>query len=214
MNDASRSTLRNAALLAVFASATAGALALMVAATHDRIQAEQRRAEQEALRALLPEGGFDNDPVTDRVDLIAPDGLGDGRPRRIHRARAGNTPIAAVMSVVAPDGYSGAIELLVGVRTDGSVVGVRVVSHRETPGLGDPIEAAKSDWIRGFDGRSLGQPPAERWAVRRDGGDFDQFAGATISPRAVVGAVKRALQWFMTHQELVFATPTDDDRTP
>jgi electron transport complex protein RnfG len=113
--------------------------------------------------------------------------------------------VAAVFSVVARGGYAGDIELLVGVRADGRVAGVRVVEHHETPGLGDGIEADKSDWIRGFDGRSLGDPPREDWAVRRDGGDFDQFTGATITPRAVVEAVRDTLIYFEDHRDQVFA---------
>jgi electron transport complex protein RnfG len=207
MSEALRASVRTALRLAAFTAGTAAVLAAVHLATREPIEIEQRRAERAALSALLPASGFDNDPVLDSVRIVAPEGLGDDRPRLVRRARLGGAPVAAVLSVVAVDGYAGPIELLVGVRADGTVVGVRVVSHRETPGLGDPIEKERSDWIDGFAGRALGDPPAERWRVRRDGGDFDQFAGATITPRAVVGAVRRALTWFGENQERVFGDP-------
>lgn len=204
MNEALRASLRTALRLAAFTAGTAAVLAAVHLATREPIAAEQRRAERAALAALLPESGFDNDPVTDTTRIVAPDGLGDEQPRLVRRARLRGEPVAAVLSVVAPDGYAGPIELLVGVRADGRVIGVRVVAHRETPGLGDPIEKERSDWIDGFAGRALGDPAPARWAVRRDGGDFDQFAGATITPRAVVGSVRRALTWFGENRDVVF----------
>lgn len=204
MSEALRASLRTALRLAAFTAGTAAVLGAVHLATREPIATEQRRAERAALAALLPESGFDNDPVADTILLRAPDAFGDDRPRPVRRATLRGEPVAAVLSVVAPDGYGGPIELLIGVRVDGSVVGVRVVAHAETPGLGDPIEEARSDWIHTFAGRGLGDPPAHRWAVRRDGGDFDQFAGATITPRAVVAAVRRALTWFGENRGLVF----------
>ena len=111
---------------------------------------------------------------------------------------------AATSEAVAPDGYSGPIRLLVGVNADGTVAGVRVLSHRETPGLGDPIDAARSDWIHGFEGRALDDPPAAAWTVRKDGGAFDEFTGATITPRAVVHAVRRVLEYAQANREALF----------
>jgi electron transport complex protein RnfG len=214
MKESARSGLGAALRLLAFTAVTAAVLAAMVAATRERIAAGERRAQLEQLAALLPESGYDNDPIADRTRLVAPEGLGDAKPRTIWRARRGGVPAAAVLSVVAPDGYAGPIELLVGVDAAGTVLGVRVVAHRETPGLGDPIEEARSEWIHGFDGRALGDPPAAGWAVRRDGGQFDQFAGATISPRAVVGAVRRALEWYAAHHGEVFDAPAiaEDER--
>jgi electron transport complex protein RnfG len=207
MSDAARSGIGAALRLAAFTAVTAAVLAAMVAATRDRIAEGERRTQLAQLAALLPEGGYDNDPVADRTRLIAPEGLGSDRPRTVWRARRGGQPAAAVLSVVAPDGYGGPIELLIGVDAAGTVIGVRVVAHHETPGLGDPIEESRSEWIHGFDGRALGDPPPEAWAVRRDGGQFDQFAGATITPRAVVGAVRRALEWYAGHRTEVFDAP-------
>ncbi len=108
---------------------------------------------------------------------------------------------------VAPDGYAGSIRLLVGIGADGRLLGVRVVAHRETPGLGDAIDERKSTWIDGFKGRSLGDPALERWHVKKDGGDFDQFTGATVTPRAVVGAVLDALLYFEANRATLLAAP-------
>jgi electron transport complex protein RnfG len=117
--------------------------------------------------------------------------------------------VAAIIPVTAPDGYSGDIELIVGVNADGSIAGVRVLSHKETPGLGDKVDLRKSDWILGFNGRSLNNPELAGWAVRKDKGVFDQFTGATITPRAVVAATLRALQFADAHSKTLFARPGD-----
>jgi Na+-translocating ferredoxin:NAD+ oxidoreductase subunit G len=123
----------------------------------------------------------------------------------VYRARRNGETIAIVIAPVAPDGYSGSIRLLVGIDREGRVLGVRVTAHKETPGLGDAIDKRKSPWILGFDGKSLQDPPAARWAVRKDGGDFDEFTGATITPRAVVGAVAGALVYFERHRDELLA---------
>jgi electron transport complex protein RnfG len=124
----------------------------------------------------------------------------------VYRALKDAKPVALVMSVIAPDGYSGSIKLLVGINTDGTLSGVRAVAHRETPGLGDAIEEQRSDWVQQFNGASLENPPLDRWKVRKDGGDFDQLTGATITPRAVVQAVRNALLYYRQHRETLFAT--------
>ena len=136
--------------------------------------------------------------------------LGARQPMPAYVAMKNGQPSAVILQAIAPDGYSGAIQLLVGVQADGRVAGVRVVAHRETPGLGDKIELAKSPWIRSFENRSLSDPEASGWAVKKDRGEFDQFAGATITPRAVVGAVHRALQYFAAHKQELLAA----DRAP
>ena len=130
------------------------------------------------------------------------------RPARAYPARIGGETRAVVLEVVAPDGYSGEIRLLVGIHADGRVAGVRVTAHKETPGLGDYIEATRGPWIRQFDGRSLDDPPTEQWRVKKDGGRFDYLAGATVTPRAVVKAVRRALEYFAAHRaELLEVAP-------
>lgn len=183
-------------------------LAGLHALTRDRIAGQQRRAQLDALRVVLPAALHDNDPLRDRIFVTAPQWLGGDAPMQVWRARLAGRDSALVLEAVAPEGYNGAIGLLLGVRADGSVSGVRVTSHRETPGLGDPIDASRSDWILGFDRRSLRDPPPERWRVRRDGGDFDQLAGATVTPRAIVHAVRRALAYLDRHgAELYAAAP-------
>lgn len=126
------------------------------------------------------------------------------------RARRANEPVAVVLQFNAVKGYNGDIRLLAGINADGTLRGVRVVSHKETPGLGDGIEIEKSDWIRDFVGKSLADPQSEKWSVSRDGGDFDQFTGATITPRAVVDAVRMALEFFEANREILFGTPPDE----
>jgi len=122
----------------------------------------------------------------------------------VFRARKNNEPVAAVLTSVAPDGYSGSIKILIAVYADGSLSGVRVISHKETPGLGDKIDAQRDDWILQFAGLSLSSPDKSRWKVKKDGGDFDQFTGATITARAVVNAIKRTLEFFEANQDKLF----------
>ena len=123
----------------------------------------------------------------------------------VYRARLAGHPVAAIIESVAPDGYSGSIRLLVGVTPDGRLLGVRVLQHHETPGLGDAIEERRSDWIRSFEGRSLRDPPLARWKVRKDGGDFDQLTGATMTPRAVVAAVRNTMLFVQRQGPALFA---------
>jgi Na+-translocating ferredoxin:NAD+ oxidoreductase subunit G len=187
-----RPMLRAGALLAAFAVFAATVLAGVHALTRDQITAAQQARLLRELNAVLPNSRYDNALATDTVTLDDP-ALGEGA-RTVYLARKGERPVASIFTVTAPDGYSGPIELLVGVQVDGQLTGVRVTQHRETPGLGDKIETRKSSWILSFDGLGLGNTPERDWAVRKDGGRFDQFTGATITPRAVVAAVHRTLQ--------------------
>lgn len=193
------SIARNALGLALFAAVTVGVVAVTHVATRDRIERQQAAADASALMAIAPEGAARERMLDARLPVADPR-LGYETPRDAYvvRARAdeADAPLALLVPVVAPDGYSGAIRLIVGIHRNGRLTGVRVLEHRETPGLGDQIEARKSDWIESFRGRSLGAPPAEGWTVKPDGGTFDAFTGATITPRAVVRAVYRALEWF------------------
>lgn len=198
---------RGALTLAVVGALGLGGLLAMRALTAERIAEQQRAATLRALAVLLPPG-FDNDPEADRIAVVAPAWLGSEAPLVVRRARKDDRIEALLLEAVAPDGYNGEIRLLVGVDALGRVIGVRVVEHHETPGLGDPIEIQRGPWITGFDGRSLRDPTTDAWRVRRDGGAFDQLAGATITPRAVVGAVRRALQFVETHGEALAGTPS------
>ena len=128
---------------------------------------------------------------------------------RGYRVRLGTEVVGVILPTTARDGYSGDIRALVGIRSDGSVAGVRVVAHKETPGLGDKVDLRKSDWVLGFTDRRLTDPLPNRWTVRKDGGDFDQFTGATVTPRAVVVATRRALEYAELHASNLFETGAD-----
>lgn len=199
----------SAGLLAAFAVVGGGLVALTEQLTRDRISENERRAQLQSLQEILPASAYDNDLLEDTVSLEDTTGLGVAPPVVIHRAFRDGEAVAAIFPVVAPDGYGGPIHLLMAVHVDGRIAGVRVTRHSETPGLGDPIEARRSDWIHDFEGRQLGEEPDEKWAVEADGGDFDQFTGATITPRAVVRAVRRGLVYFEANRELIF--PDDPD---
>ena len=196
--------LKNATVLGLFAIVTVGAVTLLQQGTAERIQAAERAAQVRALGEILPTGSYDNHLLDDSV-LVQDRLLGNRSPLPAYVAIKDGRPTAVILQAIAPDGYSGAIHLLVGIHAEGRVAGVRVIGHRETPGLGDKIELAKSPWIRSFEGKSLTNPEADGWAVKKDRGEFDQFAGATITPRAVVGAVHRALQYFDAHKAELLA---------
>lgn len=207
-------SLKPAVTLGLYALGGTLLLAVTWRFTADRIGEEERRTRQQTLYEIVPRETHTNEMLDDTIQVTAPDALGTERPVTVYRARRNGEPYAVAMEVVAPNGYSGPIRLLVGIRADGTLAGVRVVAHQETPGLGDKIEASKTDWIRQFQGLSLGNPPASDWAVREDGGDFDSFTGATVTPRAVVGAIKRALIYFAEHKQRLFQpSPDEPDAT-
>lgn len=191
--------------LFLFAIAGTAVVAFTYQATAKRIADNERAALLHSLHALIPPERYNNDILHDTLEIRDATFLGTTKPVTVYRARKDGLPAAAVLTSVAPDGYSGTIKLLVGILSDGKLAGVRVIAHHETPGLGDTIDQEKSDWILEFTGRSLGDPPSEQWKVKRDGGVFDQFTGATISPRAVVKAVQRALVYFARHRDQLFA---------
>ncbi|MBI5331457.1 MAG: RnfABCDGE type electron transport complex subunit G [Betaproteobacteria bacterium] len=177
------------ALLAVAALVTSAALALASRATAPAIAAAEARDLQQSLAQVLP-GRYENDLLKD--SLLAPGPEGEVTVYRARRAGK----VEAVVFQVTGYGYAGRIVCMMGVDRSGRILGVRVLKHSETPGLGDKIEPAKADWIHRFEGTFLGDPPPEKFAVKKDGGVFDQFAGATITPRAVVKAVKGGLEFF------------------
>ena len=209
---ASGSPLKSAAVAAAVLAAAAVVAVAGLALVHERaapqIEASRRAQHLRQLTALLGDAAFDNDPLSDTVSMLDPELLGTDEPLIAHRVRLGATPVAVLLNVVAPDGYAGAIRLLVAIDPQGRLLGVRVLEHHETPGLGDLVEERRSNWIRNFDGRALGDPPVERWTVRKDGGDFDQFTGATVTPRAIVQAVRNALLYFSRHQDELLAAPS------
>jgi len=178
-----------AALLGGVALITTAALALADRATASDIAAAQARDMQQSLTQVLP-GEYDNDLLKDTLVLNGPNG-----EVIVYRARRAGR-VEAVVFKVSGSGYAGPIDCMMGIDRNGHITGVRVIKHKETPGLGDKIEPAKGHWIYEFEGKYLGDPPAEKWAVKKDGGVFDQFAGATITPRGVVKAVKGGLDFF------------------
>lgn len=202
MTAAPREARRAALRLAMTALVAAGLLTGVQALTRERIAAAERQAQLQALAVVLPASRYDNDPLADAVLVQAPAWLGL-QQATVRRARLGGRASALVIEASAPDGYSGPIHLLVTVDADGRVGAVRVTRHQETPGLGDAIEAEKGDWIAGFARRSLRDPAEPRWAVRKDGGDFDQLAGATVTPRAIVAAVRRCLTFVARHGDAI-----------
>jgi electron transport complex protein RnfG len=181
------------ALLAAAALITTAALTLAAQATGPAIAAAEAHDLQQSLRQVLP-GSYDNDLLKDTLVLPGPEG-----DLTVYRARRAGQVEAVVFQVIGK-GYAGRIVCMMGVDKAGHLLGVRVIKHAETPGLGDKIEPAKSDWIHAFVGKFLGEPPPEQFAVQKDGGVFDQFAGATITPRAVVNAVKGGLEFFAREQ--------------
>ena len=196
---------RAGVLLAAFALAGGSLLALTYSSTHERIAQNEREFTLASLNQIVDEQRYDNDLFNDMLMVHDRELLGSKDPVEVYRARKQGQPVAAIIASAAPDGYNGTIHLLVGVNIDGSLAGVRIANHRETPGLGDGIEIERSDWVLDFDGRSLGKPDLDRWQVKRDGGEFDQFTGATITPRAVVKAVKNTLIYFSAHKDELFS---------
>lgn len=171
----------------------------------------ERQVLLNTLNSIVPHELYDNDIVQDTLTIADEEYLGSKQPSTIYIARKNGVPAAAVVSVVAPNGYSGPIELLVGINYQGSITGVRVVKHKETPGLGDGIEAQRSDWIDAFVAKNLNNPPTAGWQVKRDGGQFDQFTGATITPRAVVAAVHNSLRFFEKKKDQLFMLPQNSE---
>jgi len=189
-------------------------LALTYLQTKERIAKSEQEEKLKLISQLVPRSSFDNNIVADTVALRPDLLLGTTSAGLAYRARKDGAPVAVAMEVIAPDGYSGRIDLLVAIQADGALAGVRVVTHKETPGLGDYIDIAKSNWITGFDGKALLAGKDSDWQVKKDGGQFDYMAGATITPRAVVKAVHHALQYYALHREALLAAPVAASAQP
>jgi len=199
-----RQILLSGLFLCLFAVVGTSLVALTEYTSSDAIADNERRVLLRNLYALLPGDELDNDIAADTLVLPPSPLLGTEQASVAYRARRGGEPVAVIFNSIAPDGYSGRIHLLVGVYVDGRLAGVRVVKHAETPGLGDAIESRKSSWIHAFDGKSLENPAPGGWAVKRDGGEFDQLTGATITPRAVVAAVRNTLLYYRNNADMLF----------
>jgi len=197
-------------LLAITALVGTGILFIINWHSSPYIKENERQVLLKSVNSVLDNVQYDNNILQDTLKVYDHIQLGHDSASLIYRVRKNKQPIAAVITVIAPNGYSGQIKLLVGINTNNVITGVRVVKHKETPGLGDGIEKQRSDWIDGFLGKSLRNPKVVGWKVKRDGGEFDQLTGATITPRAIVGAVYKALLYFRTHYVEIFSDPNVD----
>jgi len=199
--------LISAIILAAFAILGSSLVGFSYESTHEKILENQRETLRRQINEVFPEAQHDNIVIDDVVSIK--DGeLGDDEVK-VYRATLEQNPTGLIYSPVTADGYSGDILLTIAINENNQVTGVRVLQHKETPGLGDKIETRRSGWIKSFDGTSLTSPRAEKWAVKRDGGDFDQFTGATITPRAVVKAVKNTLQYHQLNKEKLHTMEPD-----
>jgi Na+-translocating ferredoxin:NAD+ oxidoreductase subunit G len=207
-----RHMLVTALMLGLFAVVGTTIVALTEDNTRERIAWNEREYLLRSLNEVVPRELYDNDIETDTIEVSDRMQLGSRKPVTVHLARKEGRPVAAIFTTIAPDGYSGEIRLLVAVDHDSEqILGVRVVAHRETPGLGDAIEIEKSSWIKDFSGHSLSDPGELGWNVEKDGGIFDQFTGATITPRAVVRAVHNTLKYYARHKHDLFPAGDEDE---
>lgn len=196
----SESITKNSIILATFALLTAAMIVFTQIGTEERVEKNKQKALEKALFEVIPAESHDNQMLEDSI-LLAAGTLSNRKARPAYFAFLNGEPKAVILPATAPNGYGGEIQLIVGIYFTGELAGVRVVPpHNETPGLGDGIEAKKSNWILSFNGKSLNNPVSEKWLVKKDGGEFDQMTGATITPRAVVSAVHQSLMYFQQHQ--------------
>lgn len=209
MNAVLKHALVTAGILIVFTVVGTAMLAGTFETTREPIAQSEREARLQLLAQVMPAALHDNDLLQDAVLLPPADLLGQRTPSVAYRARQDDVPSGVILEAIAPDGYSGDIKLLIGIAADGRITGVRVLAHKETPGLGDYIDIDHGDWIKNFDGKSLAILPDAAWRVKKDGGQFDYMTGATITPRAVVEAVHKALQYFEAQRATIFSAPAD-----
>lgn len=200
---------KNGGTLAIFALIATGLLLFTQALTSERIAEQQRHELMQTLHILIPEQLYTNDLYQDCTLWTDERTLGSAEPQPIYRARQQGSPVALALRTTAPDGYSGDIHLLVAMHLDGTVLGVRVLEHKETPGLGDKIEPKRSDWIHAFEQQWVDGLDDPKWEVKRFGGQFDQFTGATITPRAIILAIQRTVAWANEHQDALFQAPSN-----
>jgi electron transport complex protein RnfG len=203
-----KASLYTALNLLFFAVIGTALLAITYQLTHEPIARSEEKEKLNLVTQIAPAEIYDNDIIKDTVELPDDKLLGNDDTTIAYLGRLKGQPSVAVLQVVAPDGYGGKIRLIISIRSDGQgngkIGGVRVISHKETPGLGDYIEIARNKWITGFKGTSLDNPKDSDWKVKKDGGQFDYMAGATITPRAVVKAVHKALQYFAANGDKMF----------
>lgn len=197
---------KNGAILAIFACASTGVVALTNYLTKDQINLQQQKQLLSVLNQVIPHDLHDNE-LYQACTLVNNPLLGTDTDMPVYMASLNGQPSAMAIEAIAPDGYNGVIKIIVGIKQDGTISGTRVLSHQETPGLGDKIDLRISDWILGFTGKSVTDSNQAQWKVRKDGGQFDQFTGATITPRAVVKAVKNTVEFVNVNREQILAQP-------
>jgi len=215
MSDWKKPVQVSTVVLTLFAVATGAMIAGTHLGTKDQIEVQEKRAQAKALLEIMPAHTHDNDMVEDSFALASAELLNieEKDQARIFVARKSGEVAGFIIPSVAPDGYSGDIRLITGITISGDVAGVRVVAHKETPGLGDKVDIKKSDWILSFNGKSLAMPAPEQWKVKKDKGVFDAFTGATITPRAVVKSVYQTLQYFEANKAELIESATANETT-
>lgn len=199
-----RNMLISAVLLAFFAGLGTGLVMITFEATKDKIEASEKANLLKNLNNILPPESHSNNLLDNKLIVPVDSLLGNRKPFSVYQAWQGKNPVAIAFPIVARDGYSGDIKLLIAIKLSGDIFGVRVIAHKETPGLGDKIEVSKNDWILDFNDKNLHNPKTKYWKVKKDGGVFDQFTGATITPRAIVNAVRKALDYYNKNQQKLF----------
>jgi electron transport complex protein RnfG len=208
MNPILRNATRTSVILFIFAIIGTAMMAYTFRQTRPVIEKSEQAEKLALINQVLPKALYDNDLLASHRELPADDLLGTRKPSGMWLATKNNAPAGIVLEAIAPEGYSGDIALLIGMTAEGIVTGVRVTRHKETPGLGDYIELAKSPWVLQFNGKRSEENDMLRWRVKKDGGEFDSRAGATVTPRAIVKAVRQALEYFHKHRdELLMTTP-------
>ncbi|UJF18710.1 electron transport complex subunit RsxG [Vibrio sp. SS-MA-C1-2] len=198
---------KNGIILAIFALLATALVAVTNAVTKDTIAKQQELQLLRTLNQIIPSTSYDNDLYASCTLVTAPEALGTTNAMPVYLATKEGKPVGAAIETIAPDGYSGAIHSIIAVDYNGVVTGVRVLEQHETPGLGDKISIRVTNWVDDFLGKSVTPENESRWAVRKDGGDFDQFTGATITPRAVVKSVKRTVTYYNQNRDQLFNQP-------
>lgn len=195
---------RNALLLAAFAIICTGSVAVVSELTQPKIAQQEQKALLKTLNQLIPVEQYDNDIIASCFTVTDQNLLGSLQPQQVFIAKKDNHPVALMLETTTMSGYGGQINLLIGIYENAQIAGVRVIRHSETPGLGDKIQTNKSDWIYAFDDKFYQETQKSRWDVKKNGGDFDAFTGATITPRAVIFAVRDALIYFKNNKDKLF----------
>ncbi len=209
-----KSISKNSMLLGIFAAITTAIIAGTYLGSRDLIKANIRAAEEKALLQIIPEDRHDNSMLDNTVLVDDAKLLGLREAKSAYLASLKGQFIGAILPATAREGYTGDIDMIVGINRDGSLAGVRILQHRETPGLGDAVDRKKSDWVEGFVGKSIGNPQVGDWKVKKDGGVFDQFTGATITPRAVTKTVFQTLQYFAENRDHLIASVESTSKDP